>query len=305
MKNNFNEFYIFKFYYIIIIIIFLTSVINLSASESWFISAEESSKKILSKSIVLIDARDKKDYKDGHIPTARSLNWEELSESKQSMKGNLLPSDQLTKIFESLGISNDTDVLVYGDPLNGWGEEGRIAWSLKSIGHKNTLIIDGGILALIKIGNKLTKDIPPPSKRGLLSYPSQKFFTASTIEVKNSLKDKNFVFIDSRRSIEFIGFSPFGESRGGHLPGAKNIYFKDLIDKNGAILSKPQVDKLLRNKGINQSDTIVSYCTGGVRSSIITAVLSSYGYNAKNYAGSMWEWSSLTESEYPLIKGLE
>ncbi|WCL50286.1 sulfurtransferase [Leptospira sp. GIMC2001] len=283
----------------------LVSYTNLVASESWFVNPIDSKKKILSNSVILIDARDPKFYLEGHIETARSLTWEELSEPSVPLKGNLLPSEQLVQKFQELGISNDSEVLVYGDPLNGWGEEGRIAWTLRSLGHKKSFIVDGGFPALVKLGHKPTKEIPAPAKKGLFINIPKKLYTVSADDVRNSLSNQNFVFIDSREPREFIGGNPYGESRGGHLPGAKHLFYKDFLDKNGEVLSSKEIKKKLASKGINDKSILVSYCTGGIRSGWLTAVLVSNGYDAHNYPGSMWEWSSLPSDTYPLVKGLD
>jgi thiosulfate/3-mercaptopyruvate sulfurtransferase len=275
------------------------------AESSWFLNPRESKKIIISNQIVLIDAREKSKYLKSHIQNAHSLTWEELSLPDLPLKGNLLPTSELVSIFEEHGISNETQVLIYGDPLDGWGEEGRIAWTLRSLGHKNTFIVDGGFPILIKHGIKTTKDIPPKPKRGKFINTPTKIYTADIQSVQKSLYSKNVVFLDTREEREYVGGVPYGEARGGHLPGAKHLHYRDLLDKSGKILSKESIFAILKQKGIDKNSKIINYCTGGIRSGWVTAVLTSRGFNAENYPGSMWEWSHKPEKDYPLVRGIK
>ncbi|MCC5813937.1 MAG: sulfurtransferase [Leptospira sp.] len=276
----------------------------IQSESSWFLSPQESKKIIISNQTVIIDARDKSKYNKSHIYNAHSLTWEELSLPDLPAKGNLLPTPQLVSIFEEYGISNETKVLIYGDPLDGWGEEGRIAWTLRSLGHKNTFIVDGGFPILIKQGIKTTQEIPPKPKRGKFINTPSKIYTADINKVKKSLNSHDVVFLDTREEREYIGGVPYGEARGGHLPGAKHLHYRDLMNQKGQILPHSQIKVLLRKKGIDENSKIINYCTGGIRSGWVTAVLNSAGFNAENYPGSMWEWSHKPEQDYPLVRGI-
>ncbi|MEO1133084.1 MAG: rhodanese-like domain-containing protein, partial [Cyanobacteria bacterium J06639_1] len=57
----------------------------------------------------------------------------------------------------------------------------------------------------------------------------------------------------------------------------------------------------LKQLGVDLDTPVGAYCTGGVRSAFAVAVLVHLGFAiAKNYAGSIWEWSALPEEDYPL-----
>lgn len=278
-------------------------VFPLSAEESWILSADRAAYLWKEKKAILIDARDKNEYKKSHIEGAISLNWEDLSLPNLPFKGNLKDPQTLKEILGNLGISNNKIVLVYGDPIHGWGEDGRVAWSLRALGHFKTFLVDGGYPALrgqnLPISTKPPKNIKPES-----FIPSHTFhFTATKEFILNNLKNSNIVFIDTREEREFIGGTPYGERRGGHIPGAKHIYYKEFLKANGEVKKKEDIIQILNNHGIQREHTIISYCTGGVRSALVTAILQSLGFNAINYPGSMWEWSHLPEKEYPLARG--
>ncbi len=120
--------------------------------------------------------------------------------------------------------------------------------------------------------------------------------------MKAILGDENLVIIDAREPREYAGKTPYGEKRGGHIPGAVHLYYKQLMDKQGKLLSRGEIVAILQQKGVLQSTQIVSYCSGGIRSAWLTCVLTNVGFCAKNYAGSMWEWSASPADSYPLTK---
>jgi rhodanese-related sulfurtransferase len=96
--------------------------------------------------------------------------------------------------------------------------------------------------------------------------------------------------------------TPYGESRGGHVPEAKHLFYKALLDSDGKVLPRDQIKAKLFEIGVKEDDKVVSYCTGGVRAAFGTVLLNNAGIAARNYAGSMWEWSALPLNKYPLGK---
>ena len=41
-------------------------------------------------------------------------------------------------------MSQDSDVVIYSNPFDNWGDEGRMFWMLEYLGHKSLRILDGG-----------------------------------------------------------------------------------------------------------------------------------------------------------------
>jgi thiosulfate/3-mercaptopyruvate sulfurtransferase len=60
---------------------------------------------------------------------------------------------------------------------------------------------------------------------------------------------------------------------------------------------------LLKSVGVTRHKAIIAYCTGGVRSAWLVAVLVELGYrDARNYAGSLWQWAAGPKDRYRLIR---
>lgn len=248
---------------------------------------------------VVLDTRSRSVFYREHIDGSRSVSWEEFSVPNLPLRGNLLPAETLKKKLETYGIDSNRPVLVVSESKNNWGEDGRIVWMLRSLGHRSAFLVDGGYSGLKQLGAPLSNQSAPKNS-GSFQIKADPKLTATSSEIKSNLKNRKYVFLDTREEREFFGETPYGESRGGHIPGAKHLYYKNLLNDDGSLLSSEEIVAKLSGLGIERDSIIVTYCTGGVRSAWMTAVLRNEGFNAKNYAGSMWEWSAGNEKEYPL-----
>ena len=272
--------------------------------KQWVVSAEQA-RQLLAAGATLLDARPRRLQRRRPLPGAIPVSWKEFSQPKQPWRGKLLEDDRLlTEKIQAIGVFQEVPVLVFGDTAKGWGEEGRIVWMLRSLGHKKTVLIDGGernsAITAIQATNKGTS---PPPQRGDFVVKRVGNWQIEREELRASLAKNNLVVIDAREKREYFGKTPYGESRGGRIPGAIHLYYKDLLAKNGLLLSREEIVAKLEQKGIRPTAEIAIYCTGGVRSAWLTSVLADLGYKVKNYPGSMWEWSAGSPESYPLEKG--
>lgn len=108
------------------------------------------------------------------------------------------------------------------------------------------------------------------------------------------------IILDTREEREYRGATPYGETRGGHVPGARHLWYRDLLDAEGKVLAGQSLADRLAGLGIAAGSEIIAYCTGGVRAGFVTAVLTQAGYRARNYAGSMWHWAAGDAQSFPL-----
>lgn len=269
-------------------------------STSWVVSSGQAHG-ILQAGGELLDARGIQTRFLPVVSEAKKVDWEDWSESKEPNRGKLLDPARLLKKIESQGIDLKKPILVLGDPLNGWGEEGRLVWTLRSIGHKKSYLVDGGARAFLELKKDKSayKSVSPISFTNATSFEKQNQNQYS-IE-KEAINAKEQIVLDVREEREYQGGTPYGEERGGHIPGAKWVYFKSFVQPNGFFKSKKEILEML-SLSENSKLKIVSYCTGGVRSAFSTAILVSYGLESQNYAGSMWEWSASDTKKYPLVE---
>jgi thiosulfate/3-mercaptopyruvate sulfurtransferase len=267
----------------------------------WIISPNEA-KQLILQSATVLDVRNKLAWFIGHISGAIHVTWQEFSQCKKPHKGNLLKDEKiLQEKLRKLGIFNSKPVIVIGNPAHNFGEEGRIVWMLRTLGHNSTAFVDGGHNKLVKVGVPTTFGENQPQKIGNFVVNRTSLWEIQRDELKANLAENKLIVIDTREKREYNGATPYGEKRGGHIPGAVHFYFKDLIDNKGNLLTSEEIIAKLESLGIQLNTPIATYCTGGIRSAFFVTVLANLGFtNVKNYAGSMWEWSDEPASSYPL-----
>ncbi|MBD1810971.1 rhodanese-like domain-containing protein [Microcoleus vaginatus DQ-U2] len=269
-------------------------------ANNWIVNADLA-KQLLEQEATLLDARAPILKLFCRLPPAIPVTWQEFSRSDFPHKGKIIENNTvLTQKLQAIGICQDKPVIVVADSVKGWGEDGRIVWMLRTLGHEKAVFVDGGYGALIKAGINRVKAANNQPKTGDFVISRRSNWEIQRDEFKAILGDANLAVIDAREPREYAGKTPYGEKRGGHIPGAAHLYYKQLMDKQGQLLSRGEIVAILQQKGVLQSTQIVSYCSGGIRSAWLTCVLTNVGFCAKNYAGSMWEWSASPADSYPL-----
>ncbi len=281
---------------ILVLFIMIFIALPLQAADSWLLSAEKALPKLATATV--LDTRGAAAFGLSHVDGSTRVTWQQFSKKKSANRGELLSDKALKTAIEAVGVRNDRTVIVVGDP-HAWGEDGRVVWMLRAAGHNAAFLVDGGYPALKKAGATTGPGFSASKAVGNFNLQWNPKLTASAQDLQAASTSKTVVF-DVREKREYDGETPYGESRGGHVPGAKHLYFKDLMDKDGKLLPRESIEKTLADLGVDHSTPVIAYCTGGIRSGWLVAVLASMGYEAANYAGSMWQWSSLPAKDFPL-----
>jgi thiosulfate/3-mercaptopyruvate sulfurtransferase len=267
---------------------------------SVFISPQQA-QQLMATGATVLDARDK-GYVWGHLPGARPISWLDYRDGWG--RTGRLPADldQLARRLGQLGVASERPVVVYGDAQRGFGEEGRIAWMLSYLGHPQVYMLDGGIAAWRQLGMPLSRGLAPAAARGSdFAAHVQGGLRADKAAVAAALGRPETVILDVRSEQEWHGATPYFEARGGRIPSARHLDWKQLLDDHGRLRRPDELAALLRPLGIGAPDAataaappaVIVYCTGGVRSAFVWAALRSLGVaGARNYDGSFWEWAA-------------
>ena len=264
-------------------------------SQSVLIDTETLQQNLGREGLVVIDVRGKAGYAfGGHIPGAVNATWHDFSDPNAIAKGLLDPD--ITRIeakLRALGISNDSDVVIYSNPFDNWGDEGRMYWMLEYLGHTRLRILDGGWV-------KWTQERRPYEHGGVTPKPGN--FQASPdpglIIMKEELKKlirqphPEMAIADARSLEEYAGKEVSGIPRPGHIPSAINVPWNMFLNPDATVKDADTIRANLQEHGLDGEKTVICYCTGGVRSAWLYVVLKLAGYKTvRNYPGSWWEWS--------------
>lgn len=264
-----------------------------------FVFAEEAAIFVGHPDVRIVDARARKDYRWGHIPGAVNLEWTELRERGGGVMTGKIDDDAqyLAEVVGARGVEPGHWVIVVGDPLELWGEEARVAWALRYLGHERISLLDGGMSAWSAADLPLQRGVVSPEAVPYTPRvdPSVLARKPDVKRISDDFERWQTVLVDVRTSEEYRGqrgAPAYGAPRSGRIPGAVHLPWQVLLDGEGKLRPRDQLKDVLIPRGIRPDAEIVTYCTGGVRSAHTWYVLDALGYpNVRNYAGSWWEWS--------------
>ncbi|MFQ5509534.1 MAG: sulfurtransferase [Leptospirillia bacterium] len=257
---------------------------------SGIISTEEFAALRASCEVTLIDVRGTVGYLKGHIPGAVPSRWQDFVDGSNPVKGMLHPDSKvLGDRFAEMGVSNDRPVVIYSEPFESWGAEGRFFWMLHYLGHNDVRVLDGGYPAWKREGRETTL-MPSRAVRGEFT-PLPRLETcidrAGVVACLNDSPDT--VVVDARGSDEC--------AKEGRVPGSVNLPWLSVYSEDGRFKSEAEIAALCRTAGVTPDKEIVPYCTGGVRSAVLFMLLHLAGYERlRNYDGSWWDWTADPDS---------
>ena len=234
----------------------------------------------------------KADYEREHIEGSRFLwpDWLAFDTPEGSMYAP--NAKTATRVLQDLGINKNSKVVICHKgsdvtiaarmflTMEHWGLKGKVSF------------LNGGIEAWKKAGFPVNNK-PSVFKKG--NYVA--FINTALVDkeyVQKSLETKSSEVVDARAKRWYDG-DPTGNPRDGHITGAKNIYYQDMIDSTNNIKPADTLMKKFQSVVPDKTKEIVTYCFIGQTASVIYLTGRSLGYNMKLYDGSMQEWSRLPE----------
>lgn len=210
-------------------------------------------KKLKAPELRILDARTPEEYAKGHIPGAVRVDVKAWTEQGKKDNG-FRDAKAWAKLVGALGIARDSHIVVYGSNLT---DTARVWWTLKYLGMEHVAILDGGWSAWTK--EKLPTETTTPAPRTASFEPK---FQADRLEeidtLKKSLKSDKVKIVDTRSEGEFKGTVVKGK-RGGHIPGATLLEWKDLLAEDGRFKTPEQLRELFKKRGILPDSTAVCY----------------------------------------------
>ncbi|MFF2015741.1 sulfurtransferase [Paenibacillus sp. NPDC058177] len=241
-------------------------------------------------------------YESSHIAGAVYLDLEkDLSGPIEEHGGRHPLPDPATLAhrLSQVGISNASKVFAYDS--QGGMMASRLWWLLRYLGHEQAAILDGGWSAWLEAGYPVTAEQTNIVDGTFLAVVDHAIL-AEVYHVQNAIQNESVVIIDSRENPRYLGEIEPLDKAAGHIPGAKNHFWKDSL--NGQGLFKRTEEQAERFADLKEYKEIIVYCGSGVSATPNVLALNEAGFtNVKLYAGSWSDWISYEEN--PVATGEE
>ena len=253
------------------------------------ISPKELAKIIKNEDVTIISARKNVDYAKVHINGALNV-WHMDLYKDGELKGLLKSTEEIASILGKKGICEKNTIVIYDGGKNIFA--GRLYWLLKYLGCEDVKVLNGQMKMWRKAREPVTKtvtDIKPVTFNVAINNQ-----TIATKEyVKSHLEDAAVVLVDVRDKEEFDG-QKGNAKRNGHIPGAVHFEYKNVLNEDGTIKSKEELEGLLKKAGITKDKEVILYCETSVRAGIVyMAMASILDYpKVRVYDGAIYEWAA-------------
>nr|WP_315212339.1 sulfurtransferase [uncultured Duganella sp.] len=232
----------------------------------------------------------------GHIQNAQFANIDtDLSGAKVGADGKFQgrhPLPERAALIATLrgwGINDDTQVVAYD--AHGGMFAARLWWLLRWVGHQAVAVLDGGLAAWQSQGLPLVTMVAARSGGTIVDKPSL-MHTVTVEDVESNLVTQTRVVVDARAADRFRGENETIDPVGGHIPGAKNRFFKDNLTPDGRFKSAHQLKQEFSPLFAAAPQAIMQ-CGSGVTACHNLLALEIAGLpGAALYPGSWSEWCS-------------
>jgi len=234
----------------------------------------------------------KQAYDNHHIPGARHFDIDDIADTTLDLPHMLPPPEKFSSRVRRLGLGDGHRIICYDQ--NGFLASARVWWMFRTMGHADVAVLDGGFNAWREAGGAV-EDLPPHvmADRHFTVRPRQDL--VRSLEQMKDLVGGAAQVVDARSGPRFRGEieEPRPGLRRGHMPGALNVYYGDLIGADGRLKPEPEMRAIFEKAGVDLARPIVNTCGSGVTAAILALAQSMLGRDdAAVYDGSWAEWGA-------------
>ena len=232
-------------------------------------------------------------YAQGHIPGAVHTDLDHALCSARTGKNGRHPlptREAFARTMAQLGANANTHIVAYD--ANNSTYAARLWWMMRWIGHANVSVLDGGLQAWAAAGGPLSTDKPAARKAGNLQVRPSLTKTVDYAQVLNNVGTAAHLVVDARSPDRFRGENETLDPVGGHIPDARNRFFKDNLSPSNHFKPASQLHSEFETLlGARQAEDVINQCGSGVSACHNLLAMHIAGLDgAALYPGSWSEW---------------
>jgi len=230
------------------------------------------------------------EYDAAHIPNARFFDIDDVSDHGSDLPHMVPPVEKFMSRMRAMGVGDGHQVVVY----DGMGlfSAARVWWLFKLMGQNNIAVLDGGLPKWQAEGRPV-EDLPPVIRDRHMTVRRQNHMVKDVTQVSAASKLGDYEIIDARSPGRFRGEEPEPRAglRPGHIPGSKNVCFKDLLNADQTMKNPVEIRQIFEAAGVDFNKPVITTCGSGVTAAVLSLGLERIGKTDHSlYDGSWSEW---------------
>ena len=233
------------------------------------------------------------EYKKKHIPNAIFFDINKIADPNNSLPHMIPSKDLFSKMMQNIGLNKDDEIIIYDN--SPFLSSARAWFLFRYFGHDKISIMQGGIKNWKNYGGNITQGNVILEKGNYIASAERKELVVNLDEMILASQNKKIVILDARSKKRFLGeaLEPRPNLPSGHIPNSKSLPSSDLINKEGYLKSKDEINQIFSNINVNTNDKIIATCGSGVSACVISIALFCLGKtDTPIYDGSWTEWAS-------------
>jgi len=230
------------------------------------------------------------EYQRAHIPGARFFDLDDVSDHRSDLPHMVPPVEKFMSRMRAMGVGDGHQIVVYDG--SGLFSAPRVWWLFKLMGQMDIAVLDGGFPKWQAEGHPV-EDLPPILRDRHMMVRRQNHMVKDVTQVSAASKLGESEIVDARSPGRFYGTDPEPRPglRAGHIPGSKNVFYKDLLKADDTMKSPDEMRQVFVEAGVDLDKPVITSCGSGVTAAILSLGLTRMGKTDHSlYDGSWTEW---------------
>ena len=241
------------------------------------------------------DRKPAQEFQERHIAGAFFFDIDEISDTASALPHMLPSPEKFASRMRQAGVMDGQRIVVYGN--GALMAAARVWWTFRAMGHEDVVVLDGGLEKWLAEGRP-TESGPAAQRRTHFRARKRDELVADAARVLDWSQNGGAQILDARPAARFAGKAPEPRPglRSGAIPNSKNLPAPDLVNADGTLKSRDELQAAFTAAGIDIAAPIATTCGSGIAASLLALAAARLGnWDVSVYDGSWTEWGARSD----------